>query len=159
METCLMSTKDYHLHIFYPFFFFFFVVWQFLKTFGRFLEEPFFFFFFLATLLSSSFTEEENLYAQRMSPIKISVLSTEKWTFCDSFLFESCSNTFKLSIFHWTQVSLLSFFFLFFFCLTKFWQTLSEIINILENKIRYKCYKFLISHKIINDTKIYTIHR
>lgn len=140
---------------------FFFFSW--FGNFWRLLDGSsknlFFFFFFLATLLSSSFTEEENLYAQRMSPIKISVLSTEKWTFCDSFLFESCSNTLKLSIFHWTQVSLVSFFFLFFFCLTKFWQTLSEIINILENKIRYKCYKFLISHKIINDTKIYTIHR
>ena len=154
-----MSTKDYHLHIFYPFFFFFSWFGNFWRLLDGSSKNLFFFFFFLATLLSSSFTEEENLYAQRMSPIKISVLSTEKWTFCDSFLFESCSNTFKLSIFHWTQVSLLSFFFLFFFCLTKFWQTLSEIINILENKIRYKCYKFLISHKIINDTKIYTIHR
>ena len=45
METCLMSTKDYHLHIFYPFFFFF----RGLAIFEDFWTVPrrTFFFFFL----------------------------------------------------------------------------------------------------------------
>lgn len=123
METCLMSTKDYPYIFFIPFFLLV-VVWQFLKTFGHGSSKNLFFFFsFWQRFYLSRFRRRRIFgYVQRMSPIKISVLPTKKWTFCDSFLFESCSNIFKLSIFHWTQVSLLSFFLFFSFV----WQSFDK---------------------------------